>query len=87
MSGPLVFAHHAEAGQLPTILTAPETQAQRPMPDFSYAGYEYGRGQIPVRGAVINVADFGAIADDGIDDSAAIRTCQSSAWQRSIHSD
>lgn len=83
LSGSLVFGHHAEAGQLPNVLTDPETQAQRPMPDFSYAGYEYGTGQIPVHGEVINVADFGAIADDGIDDSAAIKAALEEAGRRS----
>jgi len=43
------------------------------LPDFSYAGYNHGVGDIPVLDKTkINVTDFGAVADDGVDDSKAI---------------
>ncbi len=43
------------------------------VPDFSYAGYRNGEALEPVStGTRINVTDFGAIPDDGIDDSRAI---------------
>lgn len=43
------------------------------LPDFSYAGYGFGLGTIPnTLGETVNAADFGVIADDGVDDSAAM---------------
>ena len=43
------------------------------LPDFSYAGYEFGLGTIPTSSdEVINASDYGVIADDGLDDSAAM---------------
>ncbi|MEM6584886.1 MAG: hypothetical protein AAF692_03950, partial [Pseudomonadota bacterium] len=56
---------------LPKILTDPEVQSEHPLPDYSYAGYEYGLGEIPTRGVTIHVDDYGAVADDERDDSAA----------------
>jgi hypothetical protein len=47
------------------------------LPDFSHAGFKMGRQPIPqVRGPVFSVTDkaFGAVADDGIDDTAAIQS-------------
>ena len=44
------------------------------IPDFSYAGYQNGEQRLPVaEGVVIDVAKFGALANDGQDDSAAIQ--------------
>ena len=46
---------------------------QVPMPDFSYAGYGFGIAPIPdAGGTIIDVTDYGAIADDGLDDSKAV---------------
>ena len=43
------------------------------LPDFSYAGYEFGLGTIPnTSDAIIHAADYGVIVDDGLDDSAAM---------------
>ena len=44
------------------------------IPDFSYAGYQNGLGELPkATGTIIEVADFGALPDDAVDDSAAIQ--------------
>ena len=44
------------------------------LPDFSYAGYQYGEVPIPdVAHTVFDVADYGAVPDDGNDDRAAIQ--------------
>lgn len=45
------------------------------LPDYSYAGYEYGEIQEPkpVNNTVYNVIDFGAIPDDDIEDTDAIQ--------------
>lgn len=43
------------------------------LPDFSYAGYRNGTVAIPdLSGTMIDVTDFGALPDDGKDDSDAI---------------
>jgi len=44
------------------------------LPDFSYAGYEYGEKAIPKQDDLhaFNVLDFGAIPNDSIDDTKAI---------------
>lgn len=77
--GNVAVAQEPEPQQLPNILANRETQGKHPLPDFSYAGYEYGLGKIPLRGAVIDVADFGAIANDHKDDSAAIKAALKAA--------
>lgn len=44
------------------------------IPDFSYAGYKNGLSEVPpATGVVLNVADFGAKANDALDDSVAIQ--------------
>lgn len=43
------------------------------LPDFSWAGYEYGQKEIPQQSATVNVADFGAIPNDNLDDTSAIQ--------------
>lgn len=55
------------------ILNDSDVKTEHYLPDFSYAGYNHGMGDIPTfRGKVIDVTDFGVIADDNIDDSAAM---------------
>jgi len=50
------------------------------LPDFSYAGYGFGIEKIPsLGGRVINPADFGAVPNDGEDDSAAIKAALEAA--------
>lgn len=63
---------------------SPETAAQctQPLPDFSYAGYRNGLEEVPAaQGQVIDVRDFGAIADDGRDDSATLQKALAAARQ------
>ncbi len=76
-----VTSHAREAIGLPAILTDPATMADHPLPDFSYAGYEYGIAPLPVVTNVINVADYGAVPDDGRDDSAALKAALAAAAQ------
>ena len=50
------------------------------LPDFSYAGYEFGLGTIPMdRGDVIDARAYGVIPDDGLDDSAALQDALAAA--------
>lgn len=74
-------SHSGNPG-LPAILSDPATMAQHRLPDFSYAGYEYANAPIPVFTDVIDVADFGAVADDGMDDSAALIAAIAAAGER-----
>ena len=47
--------------------------ASRHLPDYSYAGFQYGTAPIPdVAGPVFDVTDYGAVADDGRSDFSAI---------------
>ncbi len=56
----------------PDILLKAENGEMR-LPDFSYAGYRHGETEIPnVQKRIISVTDFGAVANDGKDDSKAI---------------
>ena len=72
-------AHDAEPLK---ILTDSEVMAQTYLPDFSYAGYNHGAGDIPVMtGTLIDVTDHGVIADDDIDDSAAMLKALEAAHQ------
>jgi len=55
------------------ILTNYEVIAEHRLPDFSYAGYNHGVGDIPVaKGVIIDVTNYGVIVDDGKDDSKAM---------------
>ena len=54
------------------------------IPDFSYAGYQYGEKPIPnPQATIVNATDFGVIANDNLDDSKgllkAIESCKSLA--------
>ncbi|MEL6413602.1 MAG: hypothetical protein AAFQ15_01525 [Pseudomonadota bacterium] len=53
-----------------SLLSSPSTAE---LPDFSYAGYEFGLGTIPNESDItINASSYGVVADDGLDDSAAL---------------
>jgi pectate lyase-like protein len=42
------------------------------LPNFSYAGYHWGEKEIPNLKPTLNVNDYGAVADDGKDDTEAL---------------
>lgn len=64
----------ADSGDLlPEILADEAIRQTHFLPDFSYAGYDNGVSNIPAAtGTVVIVDDFGAVANDGKDDSEAI---------------
>jgi len=67
----LAASFAATAQELPRILQ--DGQATPYLPDFSYAGYEFGLASLPApRGKIIDVSDHGAVADDALDDSKAV---------------
>ena len=43
------------------------------LPDFSYAGYHWGEKAIPQLPTTMKATDFGVIADDGKDDTEALK--------------
>jgi hypothetical protein len=68
------------AQEIPKIITSKTNY----LPDFSYAGYHFGESPIAEsQGKIINVTDFGVIANDNLDDSKAllkaIKTANSTA--------
>ena len=52
------------------------------LPDYSYAGYYWGEKSLPDLAPTLEVTDFGAIPDDGKDDTAAIRAAIKAAQDR-----
>lgn len=67
-------------GELPTLLSLETTRRDNYLPDFSYAGYGNGLPALPdASGTVVRVDDFGASADDGIDDTKAVLAAVSHA--------
>lgn len=81
-----------EEGWYPDILerqevrmNASESQLATPkpyLPDYSYAGYRWGEQPLPLpEGRVIDVLDYGAVPDDGDDDTKAIQSALAEAHE------
>lgn len=69
-------ATRQQSAPVPSILRDFEANKTDPMlPDFSYAGYNYGKELPPVRKDLpyFGVVDFGAVPNDGKDDIDAIQ--------------
>jgi hypothetical protein len=69
----LALACVANAGEawFPAIL---EEGSAEYLPDYSYAGYRWGETPLPRPPVTFSVGDFGALPDDGDDDTAAFRS-------------
>lgn len=64
------------------FVTAKQNGTEPILPDFSYAGYHYFAKPVPdIRADVFNVADYGAIPDDGLSDQPAIQRAIDAAEQ------
>lgn len=62
------------AQELPEILKMRTIDDSNYLPDFSFAGYHNGEVKIPKSdGKIINASDYGVIANDGLDDSKALK--------------
>ncbi len=62
------------AQELPEILKAKSIDDSNYLPDFSFAGYHNGEVKIPRSvGRIINATDYGVVANDGLDDSKALK--------------
>lgn len=72
----------ATAQSLPPILENPSDDGANWLPDFSYAGFGVGTGNIPQVAEEILVRDFGANPDDAIDDTKAIKAAIEAASRR-----
>lgn len=69
----LPMASYADAGENIKILSDGDVMAMERLPDFSYAGYNHGIGEIPTaKGKIIDVTKYGVTPDDEIDDSKAM---------------
>tara|TARA_B100000809_G_scaffold63492_3_gene60213 strand:- start:12602 stop:14314 length:1713 start_codon:yes stop_codon:yes gene_type:complete len=68
------FSVNAQQHDLPKILSDKSTKSENYLPDFSYAGYHFSEIEIPTasKNTVVNIQDFVAIPNDGIDDSKAV---------------
>jgi len=66
-------AQTVESQETVKILSDSNVMAEHYLPDFSYAGYNHGVGDVPVlEGTVIDVTEYGVTANDEIDDSTAM---------------
>lgn len=73
LSGAVASAENGATARLPSILNDAKTREEHYLPDFSFAGYANGSRDIPAStGTVVSVEAFGAVADDGKDDSKAV---------------
>jgi hypothetical protein len=73
VSAMLLASAATAQGKLPSILGDPAVASANPLPDFSYAGFEFGVAPLPgPSGTIIDVRDHGVTADDEIDDSQAL---------------
>ncbi|WP_435416530.1 hypothetical protein [Polaribacter aestuariivivens] len=58
------------AQEIPRILSDKKIMKENYLPNFSYAGYQFGEKEIPnSKGKIILATDFGVVANDGLDDS------------------
>ena len=81
VGGTLAFAGNDSIPEhFPEILSEGTTASQNYLPDFSYAGYRNGTEKLPTpSGKVISVDEFGARADDDVDDTKAISSALTKA--------
>jgi hypothetical protein len=74
-----LFAEEA-LDELPDILSIETIKRDHYLPDFSFAGYRNGLDELPAAsGTVIKIDDFGALADDDVDDTKAVLAAITSA--------
>ena len=70
---PMIVIANDTNDPFPAILSIETIEENNFLPDFSYAGYNNGIGDLPeTAGTVISVDDFGAKADDDKDDTKAV---------------
>lgn len=66
----IISVTYLQAQEIPEIISNKKIIKENYLPDFSYAGYQFGEKEIStLEGKVIFATDFGVIANDGLDDS------------------
>ncbi|MEP5364811.1 MAG: glycosyl hydrolase family 28-related protein [Reichenbachiella sp.] len=67
----------------PKIISDESIKEEVYLPDYSFAGYRFSEEEIPSspKGKIIDVIEFGALPDDGLDDSRAILTAMAAAHE------
>jgi len=71
IAGPAIA--NPNAPSLPAILSDSKVAEMNYLPDFSFAGYGNGIASLPrAAGSMVSVDDFGAVPDDGKDDTKAV---------------
>lgn len=75
LSAACFTSHAAESALWQQFKTAKLNGTEPILPDFSYAGYNYSESPIPDTSGwtVFNVTNYGAVANDGLYDDAAIQ--------------
>ncbi|MBW8191458.1 glycoside hydrolase family 55 protein [Neiella marina] len=63
---------HQPSGCHPTDVTTTLAKTGGYLPDFSYAGYQWGESPTDIDYQLLDVTDYGVIANDGIDDTPAM---------------
>ncbi len=80
----LVFLFGSSCGIVnkwtPRILSE-EVQSEHYLPDFSYAGYRWGEKVLPESKTTLSVSTFGAVPDDGKDDTQALQKALAAAHE------
>ncbi len=72
LCAPILVAAQSDDA-LPALLSLGTIKQEHYLPDFSFAGYRNGLTALPeAAGAVVEVDEFGATADDGKDDTKAV---------------
>jgi hypothetical protein len=75
-----LFIHGVYSQTLPDILMNKKVVSENYLPDYSYAGYQFGEREIPVINENIVLAtDFGVIPNDKFDDSKALLAAMNAA--------
>ncbi|HEX3852471.1 MAG TPA: glycosyl hydrolase family 28-related protein, partial [Polyangiaceae bacterium] len=72
---PVASQSATNGGWLPQILSRGEPY----LPDFSFAGYHFGEHALPNLTPTLEVTDFGALPDDALDDTEAIKRALAAA--------
>lgn len=68
-----ILAATAQAQSIPILNILDESGNEHFLPDYSFAGYNHGIGDIPtLKGRIIDVTRYGVTPNDNIDDSKAM---------------
>jgi hypothetical protein len=75
VAAPVATPSATVGGWMPQILSRGEPY----LPDFSFAGYRFGERALPSLAPTLEATDFGAVPDDALDDTEAIKRALAAA--------